>query len=86
MLCFVCGSLSWHGQKNEKIDGIDFSEFINKTLDDLNISSSLLIGFLQCVAMWPGTSRSMMTIVGGYLVGLSRIHTAEFSFILGLSH
>lgn len=55
-----------------------------KSLEDLTLGSSLLIGFLQCFAMWPGTSRSMMTIVGGYLVGLSRVHAAEFSFLLGL--
>ena len=55
-----------------------------KTLDDLTVSQSLLIGFMQCIAMCPGTSRSMMTIVGGYLVGLQRKKAAELSFLLGL--
>jgi len=50
----------------------------------MNGRRALLIGCCQCVAMIPGVSRSMATIVGGMATRLSRKNAAEFSFFLAV--
>lgn len=53
-------------------------------LEHLTWKMALIIGLVQCIAMWPGVSRSLVTIVGGVLVGLSLPAAVEFSFLLGV--
>lgn len=51
---------------------------------EMNWKRALKIGFFQCIAMIPGVSRSMATIVGGMTTKLSRQNAAEFSFFLAV--
>ena len=54
------------------------------SLKDISYKTALAIGFFQCLAMIPGTSRSGATIVGALLLGLSKSVAAEFSFFLAI--
>lgn len=55
-----------------------------KRFAGLKYRTAFLIGFFQCLAMIPGTSRSGATIIGALLLGLSRPLAAEFSFYLAI--
>jgi undecaprenyl-diphosphatase len=55
-----------------------------QTVDDMTWVDALKVGFVQCLGMIPGTSRSGSTIIGGMLLGLSRKAATDFSFFLAI--
>jgi len=72
----ILATTAWRNKNPPKGGGADLLQ--------LTWKMALVIGLLQCIAMWPGTSRSLMTIVGGLIVGLSIKAAVEYSFLLGV--
>jgi undecaprenyl-diphosphatase len=68
------------------IFAVEAKEFKPRTIEatDITFKQAILVGFAQCLAMIPGTSRSGATIIGGMLSGLSRKAATEFSFFLAM--
>ena len=59
-------------------------DIVTHEVDDLSFKQATLIGLIQCLALFPGTSRSGSTIIGSLFLGISRKAAAEFSFFLGI--
>jgi len=55
-----------------------------KNIEDVNIKQAFKIGCFQCLALWPGMSRSASTIMGAWISGLNNVAAAEFSFFLAI--
>jgi len=56
-------------------------QYTTLTLDEITPKTAFGIGLFQCLALWPGFSRSASTIMGGMLLGAKRTVAAEYSFI-----
>lgn len=73
-------------KRNDKVNGGPENDSAPmQTIDDIDYLTAFKIGIFQLIAaVFPGTSRSGATIIGGLLVGVSRKAAAEFTFILAI--
>ncbi|MGL4453635.1 MAG: undecaprenyl-diphosphate phosphatase [Sarcina sp.] len=81
-IAFVVGGVlllvieSWYRKKPSR-------KVIN-SVDEISYKQSFLVGIFQCLAMWPGMSRSASTIMGGWVAGFSTTVATEFTFFLAI--
>ncbi|MGG3707127.1 undecaprenyl-diphosphate phosphatase [Heyndrickxia coagulans] len=55
-----------------------------ETVDQITYRQAFVVGLFQCLALWPGFSRSGSTISGGVLLGMSHRAAADFTFIMAV--
>jgi undecaprenyl-diphosphatase len=79
----VCLSLIWGGIAILLIERVKPTPVV-MTAEAMPLKTALAIGFVQCLAMIPGTSRSGATIMGALLLRVERKAAAEFSFFLAM--
>ena len=73
-LALVLAVAEWAERRRQKLRG----------MDQLGWLDAIVVGFAQCVALIPGSSRSGCTITGGLFLGMTRETAARFSFLLSL--
>jgi undecaprenyl-diphosphatase len=78
----ACALLGW-GIVLILVEKLHKKETVDTTRK-LSYMQALMIGFAQCLAMIPGTSRSAATIISAMFLGCSRVVAAEFSFFLAI--
>ncbi len=82
LLALVVGALCMiFVEKRAQILRKPHKESVYLTLDSMTAPLALGIGCFQCLALWPGFSRSASTIMGGMILGAGRQMAAEYSFI-----
>lgn len=59
-------------------------KYTTNSIEQISIKQSFKIGVFQCLALWPGMSRSASTIMGGWFSGVSTVAATEFSFFLAI--
>lgn len=55
-----------------------------ETVDQVTYKQALGVGLIQCLALWPGFSRSGSTISGGVILGMSHRAASDFTFIMAV--
>jgi len=65
-------------------DSVASQRVTARSLEEITWKQALVVGFAQCLAMIPGTSRSGATIISGMMAGIQRKTATEFSFFLAM--
>ncbi len=55
-----------------------------ETVEEITLKQAFIIGIGQCLAVWPGMSRSGSTMITGLLIGIKHKAVADFSFIIAV--